>query len=140
MTQVGSLSSQKPTVFIIHNNEDVNTLLAGTFWLKGFQPDKFTDGKECLKRVREIDGNVDALVINREIALDNDLMLIVNMKRINPNTKILVLVDEELDETKMYEYGADEISLTPLSPIDVIDKLILLISKSKGLERQNDLV
>jgi hypothetical protein len=93
-----------------------------------------------LKRVREIDGNVDALVINRETALDNDLMLIVNMKRINPNTKILVLVDEELDETKMYEYGADEISLTPLSPIDVIDKLILLISKSKGLERQNDLV
>ncbi|HZL23020.1 MAG TPA: hypothetical protein VFC05_06830 [Nitrososphaeraceae archaeon] len=134
------MSSQKPTVFIIHNNEDVNTLLAGTFWLKGFQPDKFTDGKECLKRVREIDGNVDALVINRETALDNDLMLIVNMKRINPNTKILVLVDEELDETKMYEYGADEISLTPLSPIDVIDKLILLISKSKGLERQNDLV
>lgn len=140
MRLVGSLSSQKPTVFIVHNNEDVNTLLAGTFWLKGFQSAKFTDGKECLKRVREIDGKVDTLVINRETALDNDLMLIVNMKRINPNAKILVLVDEELDETKMYEYGADEISLTPLSPIDVIDKLILLISKSKGLERQNDLV
>jgi DNA-binding response OmpR family regulator len=141
MRQVGSLSSQKPTVFIVHNNEDVNTLLAGTFWLKGFQSAKFTDGKECLKRVREIDGNVDALVINLETALDNnDLMLIVNMKRINPNAKILVLVGEELDETKMYEYGADEIFLTPLSPIDIIDKLILLISKSKGLERQNDLV
>jgi hypothetical protein len=41
----------------------------------------------------------------------------------------------------MYEYGADEIALTPLSPIDIIDKLILLISKTKGLEeRQNDLV
>ena len=140
MRLVGSLSSQKPTVFIVHNNEDVNTLLAGTFWLKGFQSAKFTDGKECLKRVREIDGKVDALVINRETALDNDLMLIVNIKRINPNAKILVLLDEESDETKMYEYGADEISLTPLSPIDVIDKLILLISKSKGLERQNDLV
>ena len=140
MRQVGSLSSQKPTVFIVHNNEDVNTLLAGTFWLKGFQSAKFTDGKECLKRVREIDGKVDALVINRETALDDDLMLIVIMKRINPNAKILVLVDEELDETKMYEYGADEISLTPISPIDIIDKLILLISKSKGLERQNDLV
>ena len=79
MRQVGSLSFQKPTVFIVHNNEDVNTLLSGTFWLKGFQPYKFTDGKECLKRVREIDGNVDALVISQETALDNDLMLIVNM-------------------------------------------------------------
>ena len=140
MRQCVSLLVQKPTVFIVHNNEDVNTLLAGTFWLKGFQPAKFTDRKECLKRVREIDGNVDALVINQETALNNDLMLIVSMKRINPNAKILVLVDGESDETKMYEYGADEISLTPLSPIDITDKLILLISKSKGLERQNDLV
>jgi DNA-binding response OmpR family regulator len=134
------LSFQKPTVFIVHNNENIITLLAGTFWLKRIEPFKFTDGKECLKRFREIDGNVDALVINQEIALDNDLMLIVNIKRINPNTKILVIADKESDETKMYEYGADEIALTPLSPIDVTDKLILLISKSKGLERQNDLV
>ena len=134
------MSFQKPIVFIVHNNEDVNGILAGIFCLKGFKSSKFTDGKECLKRFREIDGNVDAVVIDQEIALDNDLMLIVNMKRINPNAKILVLVDKESDETKMYEYGADEISLTPLSPIDITDKLILLISKSKGLERQNDLV
>ena len=89
-----------------------------SFWLKGFQSYKFTDGKECSKRFREIDGNVDALVISQETALDNDLMLIVNMKRMIPNAKILVLVNKESDETKMYEYGADEISLTPLSPID----------------------
>ena len=131
---------QKPTVFIVDNNEDISALLAGIFWLKGFQSSKFTDGKECLKRFREIDGHVDALVINQEIASDNDLMLIVNVKRINPNTKILVIKDEESDETKMYEYGADEVALMPLSPIDVTDKLILLISKSKGLERQNELV
>ena len=134
------MSFQKPTIFIVHNNQDISTLLAGIFWLKGFESSKFTDGKECLKRFREIDGHVDALVINQEIALDNDLMLIVNVKRINPNTKILVIKDEESDETKMHEYGADEVALMPLSPIDVTDKLILLISKSKGLERQNDLV
>ncbi len=134
------MSVQKPTVFIVDNNKDISALLAGIFWLKGFESSKFTDGKECLKRFREIDGHVDALVINQEIALDNDIMLIVNVKRINPNTKILVIKDEESDETKMYEYGADEVALMPLSPIDVTDKLILLISKSKGLERQNDLV
>ena len=134
------MSVQKPTVFIVHNNKDISALLAGIFWLKGFESSKFTDGKECLKRFREIDGHVDALVINQEIASDNDLMLIVNVKRINPNTKILVIKDEESDETKMYEYGADEVALMPLSPIDVTDKLMLLISKSKGLERQNDLV
>ena len=131
---------QKFTVFLVHTNEDVNGILAGIFWLKGFKSSKFTDGKECLKRFREIDGNVDAVVIDQEIALDNDLMLIVNMKRVNPNLKVLVIADKESDETKMYEYGTDEVALTPLSPIDVTDKLLLLISKSKGLEKQNDLV
>ena len=104
------MSFQKHNVFIVYNNnDDICTLLAGTFWLKGFEPFKFTNGKECLKRFREMDGNVDAIVINQEIALDNDLMLIVKIKRINPDTKIFVIAEEELDKTKMAEYGADEV-------------------------------
>ena len=132
---------QTPNVFIVYNNKDINAILAGTLWLKGLEPFKFTNGNECLKKFREIDGNVDAVIINQEIALDNDLMLIVNIKRINPNTKIFVIAEEEeLDKTKIYEYGADQIALMPLSPIDVIDKLLLLISKSNLLEKPHDLV
>ena len=119
------MSFQKPNVFIVYNNDDINAVLAGTFWLKGFESFKFTNGKECLKRFRDMDGIIDAVVINQEIALDNDLMLIVNIKRINPNTKIFVIAEEGSDQTKMYEYGADEVALMPLSPIDVTDKLLL---------------
>ena len=134
------MSFQKPNVFIVYNNDDINDVLAGTFWLKGLEPFKFIDGNKCLKRFREMDGNVDAIVINQEIALDNDLMLIVNIKRINPDAKIFVIAEEESDKTTMYEYGADEVALIPLSPTDVSDKLLLLISKSKLLQRQKDLV
>lgn len=135
------LSFQKPNVFIVYNNnDDINAILAGIFWLKGFEPFKFTNGKECLKRFREMDGNVDAVVINQEIVLDNDLMLIVNIKRINPHTKIFVIAEEESDKTKMYEYGADGVASMPLSPKDVSDKLLLLISKGKIVGRQNGLV
>ncbi|MGE0242741.1 MAG: hypothetical protein AB7F53_02125 [Nitrososphaeraceae archaeon] len=39
---------------------------------------------------------VDALVLSHEIALDNDLRLLIGIiKRINPNTKVLVIADEE---------------------------------------------
>ena len=135
------MSFQKPNVFIVYNNnDDINAILAGIFWLKGFEPFKFIDGNKCLKRFREMDGNVDVVLINQEIALDNDLMLIVNIKRINPNAKIFVIAEEESDKTTMYEYGADEVALIPLSPTDVSDKLLLLISKSKLLQRQKDLV
>jgi hypothetical protein len=96
--------------------------------------------KNVWKRFRERDGNVDAVVINKEIVLDNDLMLIVNIKRINHDTKIFVIAEEESDKTKMYEYGADGVASMPLSPKDVSDKLLLLISKGKLLGRQNSLV
>ena len=134
------LSFPSPNVFIINKNEDVNVLLAGTFWLKGF-----TDGTESLKRFRELDGKVDAIVLNHEIAVDNDLMLIVNIKRINPNTKVVVIAENEEESIKnkdvMYEYGADEIISLPLSDKDISDKILLMISKRNILERQtNDLV
>jgi len=86
-----------------------------------------------LKRFKEIDGNVDIVVINQEIALDTDLILIVNIKRINSGTKIFVIAEEESDKTKMYEYGVDEVALMPLSPKDISDKLLLLISKGNKL-------
>jgi hypothetical protein len=50
------LPFQKPNVFIVHNNnDDINAILAGTFWLKDLSL-QFTNEKECLKRFREIDG------------------------------------------------------------------------------------
>ena len=135
------LSFQKPNVFIIYKNEDVNSLLAGIFWFKGLDPFKFIDGNECLKRFRERAGKVDAVIIDDEIACDNDLMLIVNIKRINPETKVLVIAEEESKKIKMYEYGADEVFLMPLSPIDISDKILLLISKCNLLEKPtNDIV
>ncbi|HET8792311.1 MAG TPA: hypothetical protein VFM31_00845, partial [Nitrososphaeraceae archaeon] len=70
------MSFQTHTVFIFYKNQDVNTLLAGTFWLKGLESFKFIDDKECLKKCREMDRNVDTLVLSHEIALDNDLRLI----------------------------------------------------------------
>jgi DNA-binding NtrC family response regulator len=139
------LSFQSINVFIILKNDNVNSLLAGTFWLKGFEPFKFTDGTESLKKFRELDGKVDAVVLSHEIASDNDLMLIVNIKRINPNTKVLVIVDNEEESIKnndtMYEYGADKIVSMPLSDTDISDKILLMISKRNILERPtNDLV
>jgi response regulator RpfG family c-di-GMP phosphodiesterase len=137
------LSFYNSNVFIIYKNDDVNSLLAGTFWLKGVQPFKFSDGKEGLKKFRELDGKVDAVVVSHGIALDNDLLIIVNIKRINPNTKVLVIAEDEesrKNNNTIDEYGADEIVSLPLNYKDISDKLLLLISK-RNLERPtNELV
>jgi DNA-binding response OmpR family regulator len=130
------MSFQKPNVFIIYKNEDVNSLLAGTFWLKGFEPFKFIDGKESLKRFGEMEGKVDAVVLSHEIALDNSLMLIVNIKRINPNTKVLVIAEEDSDKTRILGYGADEFTLKPMRPENVADKVLMLLSREAVMENR----
>ncbi|HJT84409.1 MAG TPA: hypothetical protein VJ697_07990 [Nitrososphaeraceae archaeon] len=135
------MSFQTHAVFILYKNQDVNTLLAGTFWLKGLESFKFIDGKECLKKFREMDRNVDALVLSHEIALDNDLRLIDIIKRINSITKVLVIADKETKKNNIYNYGADEIVILPSSPTDISDKLLLLISKRSIIEKSTtDLV
>ncbi len=41
----------------------------------------------------------------------------------------------------MYEYGADEVILMPLSPTDISDKILLSILKRNLLEKStNDLI
>ena len=85
-------------------------------------------------------GKIDSVVTSNKIALDNDLMLVANIKIINPTTKVLVIADEESNKRKILEYGADEFALMPLSPVDISHKIILMISKRRLLEDQSDLI
>ena len=95
------LSIQKPIVFIVQEDDNINAILAGIFWLKGFMPFKFTDGTKCLEGFREMHGKINSVVTSNKIALDNDLILVANIKRINPTTKVLVIGDEESDMVLM---------------------------------------
>jgi DNA-binding response OmpR family regulator len=42
-------------------------------------------------------------------------MLIIKVKRVNPNIKIMVLAEDETDNTRVLEYGADEFAVKPIS-------------------------
>ena len=119
----------KPRVFTVLENEDANLVLAGTLWEKGFEPFKFTNGTECLVQFNEMEGKVDTIVVSGIIAADINLMLIDNIKKINRNTKVFVIADEDSDRKKILDYGANEFTLKPMSPENVIDKLLILLSR-----------
>lgn len=126
----------KPRVFIIQENEDANVVLTGMLWLKGCEPFKFTNGKQCLEKLVEIDGKVDVVIIGGSIACDRNLMLIVNIKKINNNTKVLIIADEDSDKTRILGYGADEFTLKPMSPENVGDKVLMLLSREAVMENR----
>ena len=78
-----------------------------------------------------MDGNVDAVVINQEIALDNDLMLIVNIKRINPDTKFLLMQNKK-NKKKKKKKKNDQIKLKCMSMV-LMRLLSLMHLSSKNL-------
>ena len=97
---------------------------------------KFTRTEECIKKIKEVEGKVEVVILGGNIAADRNLMFIVNIKKINPHIKVLVIADEDSDKTRILGYGADEFSLKPISPENVADKLFMLISRDTVMQKR----
>jgi DNA-binding response OmpR family regulator len=76
-------------------------------------------------------------VISSEIALDRNAMLIMNIKKMQSNTKVLVIADENSDKTRILDYGADEFALKPMSPENTADKVLMLLARDKVAENRS---
>ena len=83
-----------------------------------------------------LEGKVNVVIIGGDIASDRNLTLIINIKKINNNTKVLVIADEDSDKTRILGYGADEFSLKPMSLENIADKVLMLISREKVRENR----
>jgi DNA-binding response OmpR family regulator len=83
-----------------------------------------------------MEGKVDAVIIGGSIACDRNLMLIVNIKKINIDIKVLIIADEDSDKTRILGYGADEFTLKPMSPENVSDKVLMLLSRETVMENR----
>ena len=130
------MSISKPRVFIVQEDEDANLVLNGLFWLKGFESHKFINGKDCLEKISQLEGKVDVVIMGGNIASDRNLTLIINIKKINNNTKVLVIADEDSEKTRILGYGADEFGLKPMSPENIADKVLMLISRDTVMENR----
>jgi DNA-binding response OmpR family regulator len=126
----------KPRIFIVQDNEDANLVLTGMLWIKGCEPYKFSNGNDCLEKLNEMEGKVDVVIIGGSIACDRNLMLIVNIKKINMDTKVLVIAEEDSEKTRLLGYGADEFSIKPMSPENVVDKVLMLLSREAVMENR----
>lgn len=114
---------------IVLENNDAVTNLAGLLWLKGYEVYKASTAEECLSNVSGLSDKMHVVIMSQQVALDGRAMLIVKLKRINVDTKILVLADEDTEKTKILDYGADEFTLKPISPENVADKLFMLLTR-----------
>ena len=114
---------EKRRIIIVDENKDVVSILAGTFGLSGYEVHKSFSAEECLNKVNELDGRVDIVFVDGKIAADRAAILIIKVKRINSNIKIMVLAEDETDKTRVLDYGADEFATKPISAETIVDKV-----------------
>ncbi|HJY14411.1 MAG TPA: hypothetical protein VJ225_00175 [Nitrososphaeraceae archaeon] len=123
------MTVDKPKVMIVLENNDAVTNLAGLLWLKGYEVYKASTAEECLSNVSGLSDKMHVVIMSQQVALEGRAMLIVNLKRSNAETRILVIADEDTEKTKIIDYGADEFTLKPISPENVADKLFMLLTR-----------
>jgi len=82
---------------------------------------------DCLDKVNELDGKVDIIFVDGKIAANRGAMLIIKVKRINSNIK-MILAEDETDKTRILEYGADEFATKPVSTESVVDKVYSMLT------------
>lgn len=127
----GSLIVEKDlhSIVLVEDDIDVLNLLTGHFKLAKFNVYKTTNAEECLRKIDELDNKVDVVLINGHIAADRGSMLIVKIKKINPNIKIFAVADNENDKTRVLAYGADDFAIKPISATTTVEKATLLLMR-----------
>ena len=128
------MGKQKIKILIVDDNRDVNLLVAATLVLKGYEVYKTYSADECLRKIEELEGKVDVVILDGKIAADRGAMVIVKAKRTNLDIKILAVADNESEKTRVLDYGADGFATKPISVETIVDKISALLTVGKNVE------
>jgi DNA-binding response OmpR family regulator len=128
------LGKQKIKILVADDNKDVNIIIAATLVLKGYEVYKTYSAEECLRKLEELEGKVDIVILDGKIAADRGAMVIVKAKRTNLDIKILAVADNESEKTRVLDYGAGGFATKPISVETIVDKVSALLTVGKNVE------
>ncbi|MDQ3836864.1 MAG: response regulator [Thermoproteota archaeon] len=119
------MQNKTPHVIVCDDDADLNLFMRNHFKLDGYETHQALSAQECIDNLAELGDTVDVIIVNGTIASDRSVMLILNVKRLNKNVKVVVLADKGLSENKIriIDYGADEFAVKPLSMESLINKV-----------------
>jgi len=105
---------------------DANNLLAGVLNLKGFKVFKSKSALDCLSMMSQIQDKIDVVLIDEQSAVENNLYLVNEIKKITPDTMIIIIADEDV---KLRGKNIDKFILRPISPENLADKVLHMLAK-----------
>jgi DNA-binding response OmpR family regulator len=124
-----SEKSWVPKIMVIEDNRDVNTYIAGLLVLKGAKVHKIHTYDECLKVLQELKWDIDAAILNGNMAMERGGAIISKIKQGNDKISILTIAEDDADKAKLLDLGSDDFGKKPLSGESVVDKVLMLLTK-----------
>jgi response regulator RpfG family c-di-GMP phosphodiesterase len=119
----------EPRIVLLLDFEDANSLVSGVLNLKGCKVYKSKSAEDCLNLLNELEGQVDAVLIKKEIAINENFMLINNIRKIAPEALNIVLTDKVEEGENLSEHDVDEFVLTPMSAENMADKILMMLAR-----------
>lgn len=121
-----------PHIIVCDDFPDLNAYIRSAFMLNGYETHQALSAAECIDKLKELNGVVDAILVNGKIAADRSVMLIQNIMKMHLKVKIFVLADKTLSEekTRIMDYGADAFALKPISVETMINKVNSMLLES----------
>lgn len=110
----------KPTILIADTSPYILNLLAATFQLNNFTVYTATSARECLAIYRGLKDSIDIVLMDGAIAGDQGIEVIINIRRLRPDQKIMAVVEEENVKAMAMRVGADVVVMKPISPDSVL--------------------
>ena len=119
-----------PHIIVCDDFPDLNAYIRSAFMLNGYETHQALSAAECIDKLKELNGVVDAILVNGKIAEDRSVMLIQNIMKMHLKVKIFVLADKTLSEekTRIMDYGADAFALKPISVetmVNIVNSMLL---------------
>ena len=89
--------------------------------LKGFKVFKSKSSSECLSTISEIKEKVDAVLIDKESAVENDFFLVNQIKKTS-DAMVVVIADNADEDEKLLDKNIDHLVLRPIPSENLVDK------------------
>jgi response regulator RpfG family c-di-GMP phosphodiesterase len=120
---------EAPRLILSVDFADANNLLAGVMNLKGLKVIKSKSTDDCLSILNQIEEKVDAVLIDKESAVEKDFLLVNQIKKVRPDTVIIIIADQVDEDEKLREKNIDELVLRPISPENLADTILTMLAK-----------
>jgi DNA-binding response OmpR family regulator len=137
MDKARAETETKPVILIADTSPFILNLLAGTFQLNNFTVYTATSAEECLSLYGGLKDAIDMVLMDGAVAANQGVDVIVNIRKLKRDQKIMAVVEEENLKAMAMRVGADVVVMKPISPDMVLHQVNdMLMQTESFLDRK----